>query len=66
MAPQPEGLVLDREAASKGLLEWLRQNPNYTMELSPFSPVGMSGEAPLQGRGCSARLPVPFHSSVPL
>ncbi|XP_023651099.1 chromodomain-helicase-DNA-binding protein 6 isoform X1 [Paramormyrops kingsleyae] len=38
VAPHPEGLVLDREAANKGLLEWLRQNPNYTMELSPFSP----------------------------
>uniref|UniRef100_A0A8C9WBG5 Chromodomain helicase DNA binding protein 6 n=1 Tax=Scleropages formosus TaxID=113540 RepID=A0A8C9WBG5_SCLFO len=31
--PQPESLPLDRETANKGLLEWLRQNPNYTMEI---------------------------------
>uniref|UniRef100_A0A8C9VQN7 Chromodomain helicase DNA binding protein 6 n=1 Tax=Scleropages formosus TaxID=113540 RepID=A0A8C9VQN7_SCLFO len=35
--PQPESLPLDRETANKGLLEWLRQNPNYTMEM----PVGI-------------------------
>ncbi|XP_029103651.1 chromodomain-helicase-DNA-binding protein 6 isoform X2 [Scleropages formosus] len=35
--PQPESLPLDRETANKGLLEWLRQNPNYTMEMPPFS-----------------------------
>ncbi|KAL2090640.1 hypothetical protein ACEWY4_012903 [Coilia grayii] len=35
--PQPpESLGIDREAASKGLLEWLRQNPNY-MDVSPFA-----------------------------
>ncbi|XP_051996999.1 chromodomain-helicase-DNA-binding protein 6-like [Xyrauchen texanus] len=27
---------MDREAANKGLMEWLRQNPNYNMELSAF------------------------------
>ncbi|KAJ8400857.1 hypothetical protein AAFF_G00392110 [Aldrovandia affinis] len=35
---QPEGPVLDREAASKGLMEWLRQNPSYTMEVPAFAP----------------------------
>lgn len=32
-------MITDREAASKGLMEWLRQNPNYRMELPAFSPV---------------------------
>lgn len=27
---------VDRETANKGLMEWLRQNPNYNMELSAF------------------------------
>uniref|UniRef100_W5MKR0 Chromodomain helicase DNA binding protein 6 n=1 Tax=Lepisosteus oculatus TaxID=7918 RepID=W5MKR0_LEPOC len=35
---QPDSLLLDREAANKSLLEWLRQNPNYTMEMPGFSP----------------------------
>ncbi|XP_042563774.1 chromodomain-helicase-DNA-binding protein 6 isoform X2 [Clupea harengus] len=34
--PPPESLGIDREAANKGLMEWLRQNPNY-MEVSPFA-----------------------------
>lgn len=38
--PQPEIVAIDREAASKGLLEWLRQNPNYSMELPAFSHSG--------------------------
>uniref|UniRef100_A0A674AYT1 Chromodomain helicase DNA binding protein 6 n=1 Tax=Salmo trutta TaxID=8032 RepID=A0A674AYT1_SALTR len=35
---QPEVVAIDREAANKGLMEWLRQNPNYNMELPTFSP----------------------------
>ncbi|KAI1899918.1 hypothetical protein AGOR_G00066710 [Albula goreensis] len=35
---QPEGPVLDREAANKSLMEWLRQNPSYTMEVPAFAP----------------------------
>uniref|UniRef100_A0A665TJF4 Chromodomain helicase DNA binding protein 6 n=1 Tax=Echeneis naucrates TaxID=173247 RepID=A0A665TJF4_ECHNA len=31
--PQPEIVAIDREAASKGLIEWLRQNPSYSMDL---------------------------------
>uniref|UniRef100_A0AAX7TZW7 DNA helicase n=1 Tax=Astatotilapia calliptera TaxID=8154 RepID=A0AAX7TZW7_ASTCA len=31
--PQPEIVAIDREAAGKGLIEWLRQNPGYTMDL---------------------------------
>uniref|UniRef100_A0A4W6DPW0 Chromodomain helicase DNA binding protein 6 n=1 Tax=Lates calcarifer TaxID=8187 RepID=A0A4W6DPW0_LATCA len=31
--PQPEIVAIDREAASKGLIEWLRQNPGYSMDL---------------------------------
>uniref|UniRef100_A0A8C5HFC4 Chromodomain-helicase-DNA-binding protein 6-like n=1 Tax=Gouania willdenowi TaxID=441366 RepID=A0A8C5HFC4_GOUWI len=31
--PQPEIIAIDREAASKGLMEWLRQNPGYSMDL---------------------------------
>uniref|UniRef100_A0A672FQI1 Chromodomain helicase DNA binding protein 6 n=1 Tax=Salarias fasciatus TaxID=181472 RepID=A0A672FQI1_SALFA len=31
--PQPEIVAVDREAASKGLMEWLRQNPGYSMDL---------------------------------
>ncbi|TSZ40535.1 Chromodomain-helicase-DNA-binding protein 6 [Bagarius yarrelli] len=30
-------MSVDREAASKGLMEWLRQNPSYRMELPAFS-----------------------------
>uniref|UniRef100_A0A672GGA8 Chromodomain helicase DNA binding protein 6 n=1 Tax=Salarias fasciatus TaxID=181472 RepID=A0A672GGA8_SALFA len=29
----PEIVAVDREAASKGLMEWLRQNPGYSMDL---------------------------------
>ncbi|CAL9703990.1 unnamed protein product [Knipowitschia caucasica] len=35
--PQPEIVAIDREAASKGLIEWLRQNPGYSMELPAFA-----------------------------
>uniref|UniRef100_A0A674AZI6 Chromodomain helicase DNA binding protein 6 n=1 Tax=Salmo trutta TaxID=8032 RepID=A0A674AZI6_SALTR len=35
---QPEVVAIDREAANKGLMEWLRQNPNYNMELPTFAP----------------------------
>ncbi|MCJ8729281.1 hypothetical protein PDJAM_G00104320 [Pangasius djambal] len=37
--PPSESLTMsvDREAASKGLMEWLRQNPSYRMELPAFS-----------------------------
>ncbi|XP_053723413.1 chromodomain-helicase-DNA-binding protein 6-like isoform X1 [Synchiropus splendidus] len=40
--PQPEIIAIDREAASKGLMEWLRQNPGYSMDLPNFSHVGTS------------------------
>ncbi|XP_069035741.1 chromodomain-helicase-DNA-binding protein 6 isoform X2 [Lepisosteus oculatus] len=40
---QPDSLLLDREAANKSLLEWLRQNPNYTMEMPGFSPAQSVG-----------------------
>uniref|UniRef100_A0A8C9Y9N6 Chromodomain helicase DNA binding protein 6 n=1 Tax=Sander lucioperca TaxID=283035 RepID=A0A8C9Y9N6_SANLU len=35
--PQPEIVAIDREAASKGLIEWLRQNPGYSMDLPTFA-----------------------------
>uniref|UniRef100_H3DJD5 Chromodomain helicase DNA binding protein 6 n=1 Tax=Tetraodon nigroviridis TaxID=99883 RepID=H3DJD5_TETNG len=35
--PQPEIVAIDREAASKGLMEWLRQNPGYSMDLPTFA-----------------------------
>lgn len=38
--PQPEIVAVDREAAGKGLMEWLRQNPGYSMELPAFSHAG--------------------------
>ncbi|XP_026204373.1 chromodomain-helicase-DNA-binding protein 6 isoform X2 [Anabas testudineus] len=38
--PQPEIVAIDREAASKGLIEWLRQNPGYSMDLPGFSHSG--------------------------
>ncbi|XP_068451305.1 chromodomain-helicase-DNA-binding protein 6 isoform X2 [Clinocottus analis] len=38
--PQPEIVAIDREAASKGLMEWLRQNPGYSMDLPSFSHAG--------------------------
>uniref|UniRef100_A0AAX7UZB3 DNA helicase n=1 Tax=Astatotilapia calliptera TaxID=8154 RepID=A0AAX7UZB3_ASTCA len=37
--PQPEIVAIDREAAGKGLIEWLRQNPGYTMDLPAFAHV---------------------------
>uniref|UniRef100_A0A3P8NWU5 DNA helicase n=1 Tax=Astatotilapia calliptera TaxID=8154 RepID=A0A3P8NWU5_ASTCA len=36
---QPEIVAIDREAAGKGLIEWLRQNPGYTMDLPAFAHV---------------------------
>ncbi|XP_072237540.1 chromodomain-helicase-DNA-binding protein 6 isoform X2 [Leuresthes tenuis] len=38
--PQPEIVAVDREAASKGLIEWLRQNPGYSMDLPTFAHSG--------------------------
>ncbi|XP_035007174.2 chromodomain-helicase-DNA-binding protein 6 isoform X1 [Hippoglossus stenolepis] len=38
--PQPEIVAIDREAASKGLIEWLRQNPGYSMDLPTFAHSG--------------------------
>uniref|UniRef100_A0A672FV79 Chromodomain helicase DNA binding protein 6 n=1 Tax=Salarias fasciatus TaxID=181472 RepID=A0A672FV79_SALFA len=38
--PQPEIVAVDREAASKGLMEWLRQNPGYSMDLPAFAHSG--------------------------
>lgn len=38
--PQPEIVAIDREAASKGLIEWLRQNPGYSMDLPAFAHSG--------------------------
>ncbi|KAM9408149.1 chromodomain-helicase-DNA-binding protein 6 [Pholidichthys leucotaenia] len=38
--PQPEIVAIDREAASKGLIEWLRQNPGYSMDLPAFTHSG--------------------------
>ncbi|XP_066519392.1 chromodomain-helicase-DNA-binding protein 6 isoform X2 [Hoplias malabaricus] len=37
-APPSETLTssVDREVANKSLMEWLRQNPSYSMELPPF------------------------------
>ncbi|XP_011611924.2 chromodomain-helicase-DNA-binding protein 6 isoform X6 [Takifugu rubripes] len=45
-SPQPEIVAIDREAASKGLMEWLRQNPGYSMDLPTFT---HSGAGLLQG-----------------
>ncbi|XP_060926010.1 chromodomain-helicase-DNA-binding protein 6 [Limanda limanda] len=38
--PQPEIVAIDREAANKGLIEWLRQNPGYSMDLPTFAHSG--------------------------
>ncbi|XP_022614440.1 chromodomain-helicase-DNA-binding protein 6, partial [Seriola dumerili] len=46
--PQPEIVAIDREAASKGLIEWLRQNPGYSMDLPAFTHVS-SGAGLLHG-----------------
>uniref|UniRef100_A0A8C2AHN5 Chromodomain helicase DNA binding protein 6 n=1 Tax=Cyprinus carpio TaxID=7962 RepID=A0A8C2AHN5_CYPCA len=35
-ASETLNVSMDREMANKGLMEWLRQNPNYNMELSAF------------------------------
>ncbi|XP_045079922.1 chromodomain-helicase-DNA-binding protein 6-like isoform X3 [Coregonus clupeaformis] len=35
---QSEVVAIDREAANKSLMEWLRQNPNYNMEVPTFAP----------------------------
>lgn len=40
--PQPEIVAIDREAASKGLIEWLRQNPGYSMDLPAFAHVSVT------------------------
>nr|XP_057910318.1 chromodomain-helicase-DNA-binding protein 6 isoform X2 [Doryrhamphus excisus] len=37
--PQPELTAIEREAAGKGLMEWLRQKPGYSLDL-PFAHVG--------------------------
>ncbi|KAJ8259214.1 hypothetical protein COCON_G00182260 [Conger conger] len=37
------GPALDREATSKGLMEWLSQNPRYSMEVPAFTPA-VSGD----------------------
>ena len=37
--PQTDTLASDRQAASKGLLDWLRQNPGYSMDLPAFAHV---------------------------
>ncbi|XP_024124936.1 chromodomain-helicase-DNA-binding protein 6 isoform X4 [Oryzias melastigma] len=34
---QPEIVALDRDTAGKGLMEWLRQNPGYSMDLPTFA-----------------------------
>ncbi|XP_068598106.1 chromodomain-helicase-DNA-binding protein 6 [Brachionichthys hirsutus] len=44
--PEPEIVALDREAAGKGLLEWLKQNPGYSMDLPALA---QSGAALLHG-----------------
>ncbi|XP_068171397.1 chromodomain-helicase-DNA-binding protein 6 isoform X2 [Antennarius striatus] len=38
--PEPELIAIDREATSKGLLEWLKQNQGYSMDLPAFSHSG--------------------------
>uniref|UniRef100_A0A9J8A574 Chromodomain helicase DNA binding protein 6 n=1 Tax=Cyprinus carpio carpio TaxID=630221 RepID=A0A9J8A574_CYPCA len=40
-ASEAMNVSLDRETANKGLMEWLRQNPNYNMELSVFPNASM-------------------------
>ncbi|XP_061788444.1 chromodomain-helicase-DNA-binding protein 6 isoform X5 [Nerophis lumbriciformis] len=37
--PQPDTATIEREASGKGLMEWLRQKPGYSLEL-PFTHVG--------------------------
>uniref|UniRef100_W5KQJ9 Chromodomain helicase DNA binding protein 6 n=1 Tax=Astyanax mexicanus TaxID=7994 RepID=W5KQJ9_ASTMX len=43
--PPTEPLITSahREAASKSLMEWLRQNPTYSMELPAFPPAQTTG-----------------------
>ncbi|XP_061542774.1 chromodomain-helicase-DNA-binding protein 6 isoform X3 [Phycodurus eques] len=38
-SPHPEVAAMEREAASKGLMEWLRHKPGYSLDL-PFAHVG--------------------------
>uniref|UniRef100_A0AAR2KXX3 DNA helicase n=1 Tax=Pygocentrus nattereri TaxID=42514 RepID=A0AAR2KXX3_PYGNA len=38
---EPLTTSVDREAASKSLMEWLRQNPSYSLELPAFPPVSI-------------------------
>ncbi|XP_056157872.1 chromodomain-helicase-DNA-binding protein 6 [Lampris incognitus] len=38
--PQPEIVAVDRESSNKGLMEWLRQNPGYTMDLPAYAHAG--------------------------
>ncbi|KAI4878901.1 hypothetical protein NFI96_021724 [Prochilodus magdalenae] len=40
---EPLSTSVDREAASKSLTEWLRQNPSYSMELPAFQPSQAAG-----------------------
>ncbi|KAG2461362.1 CHD6 protein, partial [Polypterus senegalus] len=35
-SPQAERSTVDRDVPNKSLLEWLRQNPNYSMEMHQF------------------------------
>lgn len=37
--PQPEIIAIDRDVASKSLIEWLRQNPGYSMDVPSFPHV---------------------------
>uniref|UniRef100_A0A3B4C824 DNA helicase n=1 Tax=Pygocentrus nattereri TaxID=42514 RepID=A0A3B4C824_PYGNA len=40
---EPLTTSVDREAASKSLMEWLRQNPSYSLELPAFPPSQTAG-----------------------
>lgn len=40
-SPQPEIVAIDKEAANKGLMEWLRQNPGYSVDLRAFPHVSL-------------------------
>ncbi|XP_030634964.1 chromodomain-helicase-DNA-binding protein 6 [Chanos chanos] len=39
----PKAPSMDRESASKGLMEWLRQNPTYSMDVPAFPPSQTAG-----------------------
>uniref|UniRef100_A0A8C5B300 Chromodomain helicase DNA binding protein 6 n=1 Tax=Gadus morhua TaxID=8049 RepID=A0A8C5B300_GADMO len=47
--PQTDTLAADRQAASKGLLDWLRQNPGYSMDLPAFAHVSPQRSSGLHG-----------------